>query len=108
MGKASKRKGSTGERELLGILQQHGDAHRNEQRFIGGSGNPDIAFCHGPHRFHVEAKRVERLNLHAAMQQAERDAVEGFTPIVIHRRNREPWYATIALSDFLTILEGKA
>lgn len=108
MGKASKRKGNTGERELLGILQQHGDACRNEQRYIGGSGNPDISFTCGRHQFHVEAKRVERFNLHAAIQQAERDAVEGYTPIVMHRRNREPWYATLALSDFLMILEGKA
>ncbi len=107
MGSTSKRKGSTGERELLGILQHYGDAHRNEQRFIGGSGNPDIAFSCGRHRFHVEAKRVERLNLHAAIQQAERDAVEGFTPIVMHRRNREPWYATLLLSDFLSLLEAK-
>lgn len=29
------------------------------------------------------------------------------TPIVMHRRNREPWYATLTLSDFLSILEAK-
>ena len=107
MGRTSQRKGSTGEHELLRILQQHGDAYRNEQRYIGGSGNPDISFSCGCHRFHVEAKRVERLNLHAAIQQAERDAVEGQTPIVMHRRNREPWYATLTLSDFLSLLEVK-
>lgn len=107
MGKTSKRKGNTGERELLDILQQHGEAHRNDQRYIGGFGNPDIAFTCGQHRFHVEAKRTERLNLHAAIRQAERDAVEGQTPTVMHRRNREPWYVTIPLSEFLSILEVK-
>ena len=107
MGKASKRKGDGGERELLEILQPYGEAHRNNQRYIGGHDNPDISFTCGHHRFHVESKRTERLNLRAAIRQAERDAVEGNTPVVMHRRNREPWYVTLSLTNFLSILEVK-
>lgn len=103
----SKRKGNAGERELLGILSSHGEAQRNDQTFVGGHGNPDISFSIGDQRFHVEAKRTERLNLHAAIKQAEADAAEETIPVVAHRRNREPWYLTIKLDDFFNAMEGK-
>ncbi len=102
----SKRKGSAGERELLEILQQHGDAIRNDQTFKGGAGNPDISFLTGGNKYHVEVKRVERLNIHAAIQQAERDATPENIPIVVHRRNREQWYLTIGLTNFFKAMNG--
>ncbi len=97
-----KRKGSAGERELLALLTTRGyDATRNDQRFIGGAGNPDIRLHHAGRDYHCEVKRVERLNLHEAIRQAEHDAKEGSVPCVVHRRNREPWYITLKLDDFL-------
>ena len=96
----SKRKGSAGERELCEYLTAAGyPAHRNEQQYTGGKGNPDIDAA-GLERFHLEVKRVEKLNISAAMKQAERDAVNR-TPVVIHRRNREQWLITLKLADFL-------
>ena len=97
----SKRKGSAGERELLDILKKYGPAVRNDQRFVGGKDNPDISFTLGSSRYHVECKRVEHLDLHGAIRQAEQDAGSGFIPVVIHRRSREPWYITMRLDDFL-------
>jgi len=97
----SKRKGSAGERELLEILQQFGEARRNDQTFIGGKDNPDISFTSGTRRYHVECKRTERLKLHEAINQAERDAGADSIPVVAHRRSREPWYITMKLTDFL-------
>lgn len=97
----SKRKGSAGERELLGILAQYGKAERNDQRYIGGVDNPDISFEIGGTRYHVECKRVERLNLHEAMNQAMHDANGHAVPVVIHRRSREPWMITMQLNDWL-------
>ena len=100
MVKNSKAKGSTGERELCAYLTAEGfPAHRNDQRFTGGKNNPDVA-AEGLEAFHIECKRCERLNLGAAMEQAENDAA-GKIPVVIHRRNRRPWYITLKLSDFL-------
>jgi len=96
----SKRKGNAGERELLSILQQHGEAARNDQTFIGGKGNPDILYYDGRAHYHIECKRTEKLNIHAALRQAESDA-EDAIPVVIFRRNREPWYITMRLEDFL-------
>ena len=96
----SKAKGSAGERELCMWLTAHGyPARRNEQRYIGGKGNADVV-AEGLERFHFEVKRVERLNVPAAMQQAERDA-DGRIPAVVHRRNREPWLITMHLEDWI-------
>ena len=96
----SKAKGSAGERELCVWLTAHGyPARRNEQRYIGGKGNADVV-AEGLERFHFEVKRGERLNVPAAMQQAERDR-DGRIPAVVHRRNRAPWLITMHLEDWI-------
>lgn len=101
----SKAKGSAGERELCMWLTAHGyPARRNEQRYIGGKGNADVV-AEGLERFHFEVKRAERLNVPAAMQQAERDA-DGRIPAVVRRRNREPWLITMRLDDWI-VKEGR-
>lgn len=100
----SKRKGTSGERELCAYLTGAGfPAHRNNQMYIGGLGNPDIT-AEGLERYHFEVKRVERLNLGAAMEQAERDAA-GRVPVVASRRNRRPWLITMHLEDFLACMK---
>lgn len=101
----SKSKGSAGEREFAHLLTEHGfPAHRNDQRFIGGVGRPDVS-ADGLEGFHFEVKRVEKLNIPAAMKQAEDDAA-GRVPVVAHRRNRAPWLVTLHLDDFLRVLKG--
>lgn len=96
----SKRKGNDGERELCRFLTDSGfPAHRNDQMYVGGAGNPDVE-AEGLEAYHLEVKRVERLNVSEAMRQAERDA-SGKIPAVVHRRNREPWLITLHLQDFL-------
>ena len=100
-----KRKGSQGERELAALLTEAGfPAHRNDQRDVGGWNNPDIS-AEGLEGWHIECKRVERLNIGEAMHQAERDAA-GRVPVVIHRRNREPWRVTMNLCDWLRLIRG--
>ena len=101
----SKQKGNRAERELLEILRPWG-AERHDQRYIGGKGNPDIGAVIAGHPCHVEVKRVERLNVHAAYQQAQRDA-ENAVPMVCHRRSREPWLVTMELGDLLTMIGGE-
>lgn len=100
----SKRKGNQAERELLRLLTGYGvEAHRNDQRYVGGKGNPDIAATIGPVSVHIECKRVERLSLAAALRQAHRDA-QSALPVLIHRRSREPWLVTVELTDILEAL----
>ena len=101
----SKHKGTEGERELCAYLTHAGyPAHRNDQRYIGGKGNPDVT-AQGLEHLHMEVKRVEHLNIGEAMQQSERDAA-GKTPVVVHRKNRQPWLITMRLSDYLRLNGG--
>ncbi len=104
MGKSQQRKGNAGEKELSDIL--------NAEGFIttpGGSQTygtvPDVSGLRG---IHIEVKRVERLNLDKAMQQACRDAdrFRDGLPAVFHRRNRQPWLVTMPLDCWLRIYKA--
>lgn len=101
MGKMSKTKGAEGEREAAKIAREHGfgSAHRGRQ-YHGGPDTPDVVGIPG---IHPEIKRVEKLNLGSAMAQSVNDAAEGEIPVVIHRKNREPWYITLSYESFLDI-----
>jgi hypothetical protein len=86
----SRQKGKRGEREcavelgqLLGLAK--GAARRGVQ-FAGGPDSPDVVL--DGVAIHVEAKRVERLQLWAAIEQAKKDSPPGKTPVVWHKANR--------------------
>lgn len=99
----SREKGAVGEREVAGVLREHGfpDARRGQQ-FKGGTDSPDVVGFHPD--WHPEVKRVERGNLYDWLDQAKRDAGPGKTPVVIHRRNRREWVAILPLEDFLKLI----
>ena len=101
MGKSQQRKGADGERELAELLKGFGyEVKRGGSMSFGDV--PDLVGLPG---IHIEVKRVERLNVGAAMEQAVADA-ERFgdgIPILFHRRNRKPWLVTIHLEDFMRI-----
>lgn len=102
MGKASQRKGADGERELARLLREHGyDIQRGGSLSFGTA--PDLTGLPG---IHIEVKRVERLNIPQAMQQAIRDS-EKFhdgKPALFHRKSRSPWLVTMRLEDWLEIV----
>lgn len=101
----SKRKGKIGELEWANFLKDHGfeDARRTQQ-YSGVGGTGDVIGLDG---HHCEVKRVEKLNLLKAMQQAQRDS-EGTDniPIVAHRRNRGEWLVTLRAEDYLELLKS--
>ena len=105
MGRSSQRKGADGERELVSILQ-----HEGYQVERGGSETygtiPDVVGLPG---IHIEVKRVERLNISDAMNQAARDSkkFQDGAPAVFHRRNRARWMVTMSLSDWLKLYRGE-
>lgn len=94
----SRRKGAKGERELANKLKECGFNARRGQQYSGANGDADVVGVPG---VHIECKRVENLNISKAMQQSERDAPKGKTPMVFHRKNREPWYVTMRLEDWV-------
>ena len=104
MSKTQQRKGAGGERELAEVLHGYGyDVTRGGSMSFGAV--PDLVGLPG---VHIECKRVERLNVGAAMQQAVDDA-ERFgdgMPVVFHRRNRRPWLVTMQLDDFIKLYRG--
>jgi Holliday junction resolvase len=97
-----KKKGSAGERELAAKFREHGLTARRTQQFCGAAGDADVD-CAELSMFHIECKRVERLNIDQAMEQAERDCYEK-TPIVCHRRNNKPWMVTMLLDDWISLV----
>ena len=99
----SRQKGAAGERELAEKLREYGYSARRGQQFSGANGDADVVGLPG---YHIECKRVEKLNIDDAMEQSVRDAREGETPIVCHRKNRKEWLVTIRLKDFMEVLHG--
>lgn len=103
MGKMQQRKGADGERELSGILRGYGYETQRGGSLTYGS-IPDIVGL--PH-VHIECKRAERLDLLAAIRQAEADAArfnDGL-PCVFHRRNRSPWIVSMSLETFMKLYQ---
>lgn len=99
----SKRKGKEGELELAHKLQEYGyDAKRSVQ-YNGKDGQADVL---GLPYIHIECKRVEKLNIYDAIDQAKRDAKNGDKPTVFHRKNRCNWLVTMELDEFMELYKG--
>lgn len=98
----SKNKGKQGELEVVHKLKDYGflDVRRSQQ-FAGVNGDSDVVGLDG---IHIEVKRVEKLNIEKAMQQAKEDSKHTTnTPTVFHRRNREDWKVTMYLDDWIEL-----
>ena len=101
MSKTQQRKGRGGELELVRLFNAAGIPARPGDPVSYGS-TPDVVGVPG---VHVECKRVERLNIENAMDQAARDA-ERFRdgrPVVFHRKNRRPWMVTMMFEDWIRL-----
>ena len=97
----SKRKGGRGEREFAALCRDEGYGHAQRgQQFQGGIDSPDVKGLPG---VHVEVKRVEKLNVLEAMEQAVRDCDGKALPIVAHRRNHSPWLITMRAADWFML-----
>lgn len=98
-----KQKGSAGERELAAKLREHGFTARRTQQFCGKAGDSDVT-CTELSAYHIECKRVERLNIDQAMDQSLRDCQDKI-PTVMHRRNNKPWLVTMYLEDWIALVK---
>ena len=100
----SRQKGKRGERmaaaklKVLGICQE---ARRTQQYCGYQEGDADLKT--DIDGIHFEVKFVERLNIHNALKQAQRDKMEEESSVVLHKKNREPWVIACYLDDWLTI-----
>lgn len=106
-----KRKGDDFERELATYINQQIGISCFRAPLSGGGkvgmvGGTDIL---GAPELFIEAKRVERLNFHDALRQAEGNVQKTESqdrPLVINRRSREPTGRSLVLlrlDDFLDL-----
>ena len=101
----SKDKGRRGERELAKKLREYGFDCRRGQQYSGIEGE-DVVGLDG---IHIEVKRVERLNIYDAVDQAKRDSdykalpFEDKLPAVFHRKNHCEWLVTMPLTAWIEI-----
>lgn len=96
----SKAKGAKGERELARVLRQYGYECRRGQQYCGSNVDADVVGLPG---VHIECKRVEKLNIYNAIDQAKRDKKENEIPAVFHRKNNCEWLVTLPIDDFMNI-----
>lgn len=103
MGKInSKQKGKRGELEFSRLCREQGYEVRRTAQYCGSTG--DAADCVGLPGIHIEVKRVEKLDLCGAMDQAVRDSAKsGALPIVAHRKNDCPWLITMRAGDWFRL-----
>ena len=94
----SREKGKRGELEFVRFCRDQGYEVRRTAQYCGKTG--DAADVVGLPGIHAEVKRVERLNIEAAVAQAKRDAKPGLLPVVFHRRNNGEWMATMIAGDW--------
>ena len=99
----SRNKGKVGELEWVHFLKDHGINARRSQQFCGTSGDADVI---SDLPFHWEVKRVEKLNIDNAMEQAIRDT-QGNIPVVAHRKNRKEWLCTLRAEDLLSLIRER-
>lgn len=101
----SRQKGAAGERELsheikrvLGWAGIMTEANRTAQH-CGDSGDSDVLIHRLPQVF-AEVKRVQSLNVQAAMDKAAEQAeAAGKIPVLFHRKNHKPWLVTLKLDQ---------
>lgn len=104
----SKQKGARGERELAKKLKEYGYDCRRGQQYCGANGDADVVGLPG---IHIECKRVERLNIYDAVDQAVRDSMIneipfGDIPTVFHRKDNCEWLVTMRLEDWMKLYKG--
>ena len=103
MGKLSRDKGKTGEREVVALLKRHGFAARRGQQFKGTKDSPDV--IHDMEGFFIEVKRREQVNLYTALDKADTEKNAGDHSVVFHRKNGKRWLVTMDAEDFLSNVE---
>lgn len=108
-GRDSKIKGKTYERKIARILSK---AFNTKVQRVPMSGaledwKGDLRDLSGVlKRFVWECKHQEKLNIWAALRQAESEASGGRIPVVVFHKNRSKDYVALDLQDFIQILQG--
>jgi Holliday junction resolvase len=98
----SKQKGKRGELELCREFKDNGYNVRRSVQFNGKAeqGQADLIGLNG---IHIECKRVEKLNIQNAIDQAKRDCSNEELPTIFHRKNNCEWLVTMRFEDWINL-----
>ena len=99
-GRGKRNKGAAGERELAGILKDHLGFEVKRNLGQARDGADDITI----QKFRIEVKRQERLQVDVWSKQVEDCSNAGEVPVLIYRRNGQPWRVCLKLDDFIPML----
>lgn len=99
----SKQKGKRGELEFSNKCKEFGFDTKRSVQYCGANGDSDVIGL--PH-IHAEVKRVEKLNIEKAVEQAVDDCLKGHYPIVAHRKNKKKWLVTMEFDDWMELYKG--
>lgn len=94
-------KGKNGELDFINkVLRPYWPkAARNIDQF--GEDKRDVLAVEG---VHFQCKRTEKLNIWAALKQAESEAIGPDLPVVAFRRNRGQWYCALPADELIALL----
>tara|TARA_B110000263_G_C15020659_1_gene379376 strand:+ start:234 stop:581 length:348 start_codon:yes stop_codon:yes gene_type:complete len=103
----SRTKGKVAELEVVQIFKNAGytKSHRAQQ-FKGTKDSADIIVPHIGDVYQLEIKRREQVKIDEWLKKTDEEAGEEKIPVVIHRRNDEPWKVTMMLTDWLADVKG--
>ena len=99
-GRGKRNKGAAGERELAGILKDNLGFEVKRNLGQARDGADDITI----QKFRIEVKRQERLQVDKWSEQVESCSKLGEVPILVYRRNGQPWRVCLKLDDFIPML----
>lgn len=102
LGRKPRARGNRFELEVVNVLKAHG-YHAYRTLSSGGYGGSDVQGVPG---FGIECKMVEKLNVWAALAQAEKAVAPTDTPLLVFRRARSKTYVALPLDDFLPLLQA--
>jgi hypothetical protein len=106
MGRMSRNKGASGERELSRLLSQLFSLPFFRSRQFCGKDTSDIR-CQENLGIHWESKRSETFSPYASLEQAINDC-GNCVPVVCHRRNHKKWLFVCQLEDLPAICQKLA
>ncbi len=101
-GRGKKQKGKRGEREAAELIRSFGWQARRGMSFLG---EPDLVT---DFPMHVEVKYQERLNIFAALEQAENYVIDKgipYPPCVLFRKNEGQWQIAIPAAVLFALMK---
>ena len=102
-GRVSRNKGARGENELAAMLSDELGFVVKRKLGQARDGGDDIQVEH----YRLEVKRREALRLDDWCQQIEAAAGPGEWPVVVYRRNGQPWRAVVPIELLIKAMREK-